>query len=695
MNFESAIYAVAALASLAPVAVGRRGIVPARGWLWLACALSALWALVLVVSARQPQLDLKAWPYFAELARTAGWQAFLIGLLRHELQRESASRRALNTLLSIAVVLWASAATAMLVPLRLLPGPLLALLVLAVFGLVLLEQSYRHAGSGERWRLKFAWLGLGALFASDLYLYSEAALFGSVNPSVWAARGIVSAVATGLVAISVLRMGRHLDTVTVSRQFLFRSTALLVAGAYLLFVSAAGYYIQHFQGSWAGALAAAFVVCSLVLLVGVLTSGRFRAWLKVKLAKHFFRYKFDYREEWLRFNAMLADPQSKAVPRERAIRALADLVDSPAGLLWSCGSHNVYRLTANWNGGHLGLLPLPAGHALIGFLRERRWIIDVGEAQLQAERYQGLRWPVGWPENKRPWLVLPLMEQDNLRGFVVLAQPRSTRELNWEDRDLLHAAAQQIAGYVALLEASDALMSSRQFDAFNRLSAYLAHDLKNVSAQLGLVSANAARHKSNPAFIDDALSTVANARQRMDRLLDQLRKATPVLQPTVVACDLSALLQQVVAGCADRLPAPILDLPSAALHVEASPDRLSTVLANLIHNGQEASSAEGYVAVSLRRHGEFARIVVEDRGCGMDEAFLREKLFRPFATTKGNAGMGIGMYETRDYIESLGGVLDINSQPAEGTRVAVLLPLSETAVVSQADSVGEVNVGNA
>nr|ART38045.1 F113 [uncultured bacterium] len=695
MTFEFTIYATAAVASLTPAVFVRRGVVPARGWLLLACTLSAVWALALAVGAEQPQFYRTVWPFLAELARAAGWQGFLIGLLRHEVVRESSSRRAVNTLLAIAMLLWSGAVVSITVPLGVLPGPLLAFLILAVFGLVVLEQSYRHAGSSERWRLKFAWLGLGALFASDLYLYSEAALFGSVNPSVWAARGIVSAVASGLIAVSVLRMSRHLETVTVSRQFLFRSTALLVAGAYLLFVSAAGYYIQHFQGSWASALGAAFVVCALLLLASVATSGRFRAWLKVKLSKHFFRYKFDYREEWLRFNAMLADPESQAVPRDRAIRALADLVDSPAGLLWSRGSHDVYHLTANWNGGHQGLLPLPAGHALVRFLQERQWIIDVAEAQAQAERYQGLLWPDWWAEIKRPWLVLPLMEQDNLRGFVVLAQPRSPRELNWEDRDLLRTASRQIAGYVALLETSDALMSSRQFDAFNRLSAYLVHDLKNVSAQLGLVSANAERHKSNPAFIEDALETVANAKQRMDRLLDQLRKATPLRPPPPVTCDLSDLLQQVVNGCADRLPMPTLELPLECLRVNASAERLSTVLTNLIHNAQEASAVDGQVTVSLCRQGEFARFVVEDRGCGMDETFLREKLFRPFATTKGNAGMGIGMYETRDYVEDLGGILDINSRPGEGTRVDLLLPLTEASVRLQASGVGEVNVGNA
>lgn len=679
MNFEYLSYCLAAVASLLPAALALRAGVPLRACVVLASLVSAAWAALVAASVELPALRGTAWPYLAELARAVGWQALLIGLLWRDVVHESVSRRGVAVLLGVGGLLWLAVAVSILLPTDSPIGPLLSFLVLAVFGLVVLEHSYRHAGSGQRWRFKFAWLGLGAVFAFDLYLYSEAVLFGSVNPAVWAARGIVSAVASGLVTVSLLRVGRHLETVSISRRFLFQSTALLAAGAYLLFVSAAGYYIQHFGGSWARALSAAFIACALLLLVGILTSGRFRAYLKVLLSKNFFRYKYDYRDEWLRFNAMLTDPAATVPPRERAIRALADLVDSPAGLLWSLGPHGVYHLCANWNAGSLGLLPLPAGHALVRFLAERQWIIDVAEVQAVPQRYQGLEWPTWWGEVNRPWLVLPLTERETLQGFIVLAQPRTSRDMNWEDRDLLRTAASQVAGYVALMDMSDALLSSRQFDAFNRLSAYLVHDLKNVSAQLGLVNSNAARHKTNPAFIDDALRTVEHAKQRMDRLLDQLRRSVPAPDPLPEPCDLVALLQDVLASCAEQLPVPTLELQPGTFGILASPARLSTALANLIHNAQEASEQNGSIRVALERQGAFARLVVEDRGCGMDETFIRDRLFRPFATTKGNAGMGIGMYETRDYIESRGGMLDVTSEPGVGTRVEVLLPLLDAA----------------
>jgi len=122
------------------------------------------------------------------------------------------------------------------------------------------------------------------------------------------------------------------------------------------------------------------------------------------------------------------------------------------------------------------------------------------------------------------WLLVPLKNQDVLLGFVLLLTPPVKRPLNWEDRDLLKTVGRQAASYLAFIRASDALTDSRQFEAFNRLSAFVVHDLKNLVAQLSLVSSNAKRHLDNPEFVRDAMVTVENATTKMSRMLAQLRK---------------------------------------------------------------------------------------------------------------------------------------------------------------------------
>jgi signal transduction histidine kinase len=102
---------------------------------------------------------------------------------------------------------------------------------------------------------------------------------------------------------------------------------------------------------------------------------------------------------------------------------------------------------------------------------------------------------------------------------------------------------------------------------------------------------------------------------------------------------------------------------------------MTSVMENLIHNAQDATADDGTVTVSLHCQGDGVELLIEDNGCGMDTDFVRERLFRPFDTTKGDTGMGIGAYECKEYVNSLGGEIQIESEPGSGTRVHVILPL--------------------
>jgi putative PEP-CTERM system histidine kinase len=263
----------------------------------------------------------------------------------------------------------------------------------------------------------------------------------------------------------------------------------------------------------------------------------------------------------------------------------------------------------------------------------------------------------------------------------VLAKARAPQQISWEDRDLLKTAGRQVASYVALLEASEALGEARQFEAFHRLSAYVVHDLKNIAAQLALVVANAARHGKNPAFVEDAFQTVANATERMNRLLAQLRKEPPASVARSIA--LKTAVNRAIEARAMRHPAPIARFAANdEPWVQADPERLVAVLEHLIQNAQEATGAQGMVEVTVYSEERMAVAAVRDDGCGMDESFIRERLFRPFTTTKGNAGMGIGVYESREFAHAAGGQLIVESQPNQGAVFFLKLPLVENPTVT-------------
>lgn len=546
-----------------------------------------------------------------------------------------------------------------------------ALLASALAGLFLIEQLYRNAPETRRWAIKYFCLGLGALFAYDFYLYSEGLLFKRLDAEVWAARGIANALVMPLIAVSAARNPQWSVTVHVSRRVVFHTATLLGAGAYLLLMAAAGYWIRYFGGGWGPVLQSGFLFGALIILAVVVFSGSMRAWLKVFLSKHFFSYKYDYREEWLRFTRILSEGEPEAV-RERALRAVAGLVDSPGAALWLVREDGAFAFAGHWNF-PLSSATLAAEDPLCRFLRERQWVIHLQEFARSPDLYGDLVLPAWLEARPDAWLVVPLFTHEALIGFMVLSRPRSERGFNWEDSDLLKTAGRQAAAHLAQAAAQDALAQARQFESFNRFSAFVVHDLKNVVAQLSLMLKNAERHKHNPEFQEDMLATVEHAVQKMSRLLSQLRAGYPTAQGPVFV-NLRELLAQVVADRSGHRPQPRFVPEAGEVWVLAERERLARVLGHLVQNAIEATPETGQVEVGLRVADGQAVITVRDTGRGMDEQFVRNQLFRPFASTK-PAGMGIGAYECREYVRELKGDIRVESQPGVGSTFTVTLPL--------------------
>jgi putative PEP-CTERM system histidine kinase len=227
-----------------------------------------------------------------------------------------------------------------------------------------------------------------------------------------------------------------------------------------------------------------------------------------------------------------------------------------------------------------------------------------------------------------------------------------------------------------LIKVTEVLSDARQFEAFNRLSSYVVHDLKNLVAQLSLVVTNARKHMHNPEFMEDAIATIENATLKMNRLLESLRKGR--LEETASRLvNLKPVLDKVVELRGANDPAPTLDCSDTGLIVAADAARVEAVLEHLVQNAQEATPADGRVTVRASRDDRWALVEVEDTGCGMDEEFVADRLFRPFDTTKGNAGMGIGVYESREFVRSRGGDMVVRSLLGQGTTFRIRFPLKE------------------
>jgi len=543
--------------------------------------------------------------------------------------------------------------------------------VMAVTGMLLVEQLYRNTPAKRRWGIKFACFGIGGMFVYDFYLYSNAMLFRQVNMEIWTARGAVNALIVPLVAVSTARNPQWSLGISVSRHILFHSATLLGSALYLLAMSAAGYYLRFFGGSWGAVMQVTFLFGAVALLVGILFSGVFRSWLKVFISKHFYNYNYDYREEWLGFTRTLSEHGHGLA--ERTIQAVAALVESPGGALFISRESGNCESVAHWN------MDLPnesesANGSLCQFLESKQWVIDLQEYDSNPEKYGAIFIPLWLREVPKGWLIVPLILLGKLFGFMILTQPRSKVKLNWEVIDLLKIAGSQAASYLAQQESANALMVARQFESFNRMSTFIVHDLKNLVSQLSLLLSNAEKHKNNPEFQKDMLDTLDYSVQKMKLLLHKLSRGSSIENSVPLLID--KLLRQALALKSAFEPKPELEVLDPGLMVVANWDRLERVIGHIIQNAVEATPKDGKVTIRISKQEAFVVVEIKDTGHGMSEEFIHERLFKPFESTK-SAGMGIGMFESREYIHELGGRIEVSSHQADGTTFQVLLPFHE------------------
>jgi putative PEP-CTERM system histidine kinase len=642
----------------------------------LATGLSAIWGALAAAAAwgvLPVRLELAA-----EVARNGAWLALLLYILQLRLPPGSALPAPLRLIRALALVLVGGLLLAGVAPLIAPDLPLLAQwanhlgrVLLTVLGLVLIEQVYRSTRLEDRWAIKFLCLGLGGLFVYDFYLYANAALFNALDAEVWAARGYVAALVTPLIAVSAARNPEWSAPVGLSRSMVFHTASLLGAGIYLLLMAGAGYYLRLFGGEWGNVVQTVFIFAAAMLLVLLMFSGTLRARLRVFLSKHFFSYRYDYREEWLKFTRTLTEGQPGEQLCERTVEALARLVESPGGALWMREGNAGYLRASHWNWADLSGAE-PADSTFARWLSDKQWVVDLDEMKTRRDLYGDLDTP-GWIQQAGDaWLVVPLMLHDELLGFVVLKHSLGKVSFNWEVSDLLKVASRQAAANLAQMRAANQLIVARQFESFNRTTTFIIHDLKNLIAQLSLLLANAEKHKDNPEFQADMLGTVENAVARMNKVLTQLRRGSGEAQAQSVA--LADILADAVASKQAFKLRPVVELPPATLRVRAERERLTRAIGHLLQNALEATPPSGQV--TLRGFESAAQAVIEiaDTGSGMEDEFIRTRLFQPFDSTKG-AGMGIGAYECRETVRALGGQLDVDSVPGRGTRFRISLPL--------------------
>ena len=263
-------------------------------------------------------------------------------------------------------------------------------------------------------------------------------------------------------------------------------------------------------------------------------------------------------------------------------------------------------------------------------------------------------------------------------GFLTLNERITKEPFNVEDFSLLKTFGDQAAAIVANRRMTQELQRAKEMEAFQTLSTFFVHDLKNLASRLSLALQNLPAHFDNPDFRKDLLATMAKSVSKIDTMTARLSSITKGMELSPAECDLNALIRETLEGLNGSMTASLTDELEDIPKVRLDREQIQKVLTNLMLNAQEAVGKGGHVAVRTSLENGWVLLSVQDNGCGMSDEFVQNALFKPFQTTK-KQGLGIGLFHSKQIIEAHGGRIEVESEQGTGSTFRVLLPAESRA----------------
>lgn len=616
-----------------------------------------------------------------EIGRDLGWLGYLFGITR-SLEQQDQVRRKIRLfsvfLLFLLVVRTVASLTAMSVQVGPSKGIFQLLLatqwLYVLVGIFFAHYLFRATATLKASGFRLITAALGAMWAYSLNVFTLLLLGYQDGFLLAGLGGVVTLLLVPAFALAARR--KEYWKVALSRQATTQSLLLIALGTYFVIISTATRAI-----SWAGVhaerparLLIPILITGFIFVVGILP--RPRAQIKALLVRNLFEHRYDYRNEWLRFASTMGNHNAPGLSvEERAIRSMIDVTESVGGALLSLerGDRLAIAATLGWPGQELSAHVLPANPAWVRDLERTGRIITLDDVRAgSGGPIENAAVPDWLLCERHAWALVPLLRANHLVGLILLGRPRLERELDWEDLDLLKVIAEQVAVHLADARSQMELEEARRFEEFNRRFAFIIHDIKNVVSQLSLVSRNAVEHGRNPKFQASMALTLENATSKMSTLLARLSSQRMPIEQNLTSISPSELLRALArrSEFAGRIAVAI----EQECIIHADEEQLLEALGHLLANALEASPSGEAVQLSLSISEQSVVIRVEDRGCGMSPQFVRNGLFKAFASTKPN-GFGIGAAEARSLIHAMGGDLDVISVEGQGTRFLIKLPL--------------------
>ena len=554
-----------------------------------------------------------------------------------------------------------------------------AVLVGSILIMTNLERTFRAAVGTMRWRIKYLVLGLGLLFATRIYTASQTLLFSRHDAGFAAIEAAALLMGCILITIAYLRSGWSDVEIYPSRTILQSSVTVMVAGAYLFVIGVFAQVVAAMGGARHFQAQALIVILGVTGLAALLLSDRLREKLQRAVSRHFKRPQHDSQKVWTLVTERLARLSDEKALATGGAQLISETFHVLSVTVWLLDEHQQRLALAGSTSqaaGDENPVATPTERPLaIDDIAHQTAPFDV-EAITEAwgEALRAANPPNFQHGGKR--LGVPLISGTQWLGLAVLADRVSGVPYTPEEVELLQCIADQLAASLLNLRLAARIARSRELEAFQTVSAFFVHDLKNAASSLNLTLRNMPIHFDDPSFRADALRAISSTVDRINSVTSRLGLLRGKLELNRVDLDLNELIREIVATMAGTGGLAIETTLASLPRISGDRERLHSVLTNLLLNARDALGGEGKISVETAISQDRVLVTVGDNGSGMTPEFLRDSLFRPFQTTK-KEGIGIGMFQTKTIVEAHGGTIQVESEQGKGSTFRVRLPIME------------------
>ncbi|HVM49413.1 MAG TPA: XrtA/PEP-CTERM system histidine kinase PrsK [Candidatus Acidoferrum sp.] len=557
----------------------------------------------------------------------------------------------------------------------------LMFLLSAVMVLMNLERTFRAAVGTMRWRIKFVVLGLGVLFVARVYTGSQALLFHGGDLMLQSVNAGALLLGCVLMLYGVLRAGLSDVSVYPSQSLLHRSLTAVVAGVYLLLVGVLAKVVAVLGGDASFPVTAFLVLLALVGLAMLLLSDRVRLVTRRFVSRHFQRPIYDYRTVWRTFTEGTTRCVEQGELCGAVVKLVSEVFQALSVTIWLATDRKdrlncaASTFLSREEATKLSLEATDAAEVITA-LRAHPEPLDIDASkELWAAALRRSN-PVEFRKGGNR-VCAPLIAGGELLGLLVLGDRVGAVPYTVQDLDLLKCVSEQAAASLLNIELSQKLSQSKQLEAFQAMSAFFVHDLKNTASTLSLMLQNLPVHYQDPQFREDALRGISKTVTHINEIIGRLTELRHELALRSIECDLNDLVVETLkaqdSGGDVRFRQELRPLPK----IRVDPAQIRKVITNLVLNARDAVPSGGEIRVETSRNNGWVVLAVADNGCGMTSEFIQRSLFRPFQTTK-RKGIGIGMFHCKMIVEAHRGRIEVESAPGKGTAFRVFLPVSSS-----------------